>query len=59
MFGTHMIFPFSFPPLGPAAERVVPKTVVEGWEAYAFAREAPRPRVAPMIRTLVIVGVGN
>jgi hypothetical protein len=32
---------------------------VEGWEAYAFAREAPRPRVAPMIRTLVIVGVGN
>lgn len=28
-------------------ERVVPKTVVEGFEAYAFAREAPRPRVAP------------
>lgn len=33
---------------------MVPKTVVDGCEAYRFAREAPRPRVAPIMRMLGI-----
>ena len=58
MLGTQMMLSCSFPACGPLADLVVPKTVVSGWEAYALARAAPRPRVAPIMRTLGIFVIG-
>jgi hypothetical protein len=45
---------FSWISVGPFSDRVVPYTVAEACDAYFLAREAPKPRVAPMMRTLVM-----
>ena len=41
---------------GESAERVVPMTLAP-CEAYFFAREAPRPRVAPTTRMVGIAAI--
>lgn len=45
-------------PLGMMLERVVPKTVVPARATYCRTRLAPRPRVAPTMRT-VDVDIGG
>ena len=44
--------------VGKSAERVVAKTLGPGY-GYFFAREAPRPRVAPTMRTVGIAAINS
>lgn len=52
---SQTIFSWRFPVVGANADLVVPKTVFTLSAAYRFAKQAPRPRVAPIISMLGIL----
>lgn len=52
---SQIIFLFELCDAGADDDLVVPKTVLLGSSAYRLARDAPRPRVAPIISILGIL----